>query len=73
MSDTLSLPFTAAGARRRAFRAAVSRALKSCWTGLERAGQQRAERELALFIERHGDQHPEIAARLRDPQRRIFF
>lgn len=62
---TASLQFSAAAARRRAFRAAVVRALRQMWTSLELVGQRRAQRELARFVEIHGDRYPELRAQVR--------
>lgn len=63
---TASLQFSASAARRRAFRAAVTRALRHLWTSLERSAQRRAARELALIAETHGDRYPELN-RFRSP------
>lgn len=63
LATTTSIPFSAAAARRRAFRAAVWRVCQGLWAGMERAGERKAARELARFVEMHGKQYPELAAR----------
>lgn len=58
-SASTLVPFSAAAARRRAFRAAAWRALRGVWLALERVGRRRADHALAdavdAGVERHGD------------------
>lgn len=64
-------PFSATAARRRAFRAVLRRTARAMWRGLVQSGQRRAERELADFVQLHGDRYPELADRVAPTRRAV--